>query len=136
MVGISAVSGGVRTELLKQDQGLVVWNPVPLSGPFYSIKKIDTIFAGQSITLHSNGNGNITWNSHSTLSCTSCASPVATPLTTTRYTDVNESPLGCRVTDEFTVVVLNDAVVAIPTAFTPNGDGLNDYFGPLGKVPD
>lgn len=118
------------------DSAIVNYHPVPLSGPFDSIKKIDTIFAGQSITLHSNGNGTITWNSHSTLSCTNCASPVAIPLTTTLYTAVNESPLGCRVSDEFTVVVLNDAVVAVPTGFTPNGDGLNDYFGPLGKVPD
>lgn len=118
------------------DSAIVKYHPVPLSGPFDSVRKIDTIFAGQNITLHSNGNGTITWNSHSTLSCTNCASPVATPLTTTIYTATNESPLGCRVSDEFTVVVLNDAVVAIPTGFTPNGDGLNDYFGPLGKVPD
>ena len=118
------------------DSAVVKYHPVPLSGPFDSVKNIDTIFAGQSITLRSNGNGTITWNSHSTLSCTNCASPVATPLTTTIYTAINESPLGCRVTDEFTVVVLNDAVVAVPTGFTPNGDGLNDYFGPLGKVPD
>jgi gliding motility-associated-like protein len=118
------------------DSAVVKYHPVPLSGPFDSVKKIDTIFAGQSITLRSNGNGTITWNSHSTLSCTQCASPVATPVTTTIYTAINESPLGCRVTDAFTVVVLNDAVVAVPTGFTPNGDGLNDYFGPLGKVPD
>lgn len=118
------------------DSAFVRYNPVPLSGPFDSIRTSDTIFIGQSVTLHANGNGIITWNSHSTLSCTNCTDPVATPQATTIYTATNRSPDGCQVSDQFTVVVLNDALVNIPTGFTPNGDGLNDYFGPLGKVPD
>lgn len=118
------------------DSAIVKYNPVPLPGPFDNGRKSDTIFVGQSITLHATASGNINWYAHSTLSCTQCTDPVATPITTTVYTATNSSPLGCQVTDQFTVVVLKDALVNIPTAFTPNGDGLNDLFGPLGKVPD
>ena len=118
------------------DSVIVKYQPVLLNGPFNNIPKTDTIFAGQKVTLHANGNGTITWNSHATLSCTNCTDPVASPLITTVYIANNSLPNGCQVADQFTVVVLNDAVVLVPTAFTPDGDGLNDYFGPVGKVPD
>ena len=118
------------------DSMLVDYKPVSIGGPFNGIKRSDTIFVGQSITLHSNGNGSVTWDAHATLSCYSCTDPVANPTTTTSYIATNSSSNGCQVSDHFTVVVLNDAVVLTPGAFTPNADGLNDHFGPLGKVPD
>jgi gliding motility-associated-like protein len=117
------------------DSVIVTYRPVLLQGPFDGVRNADTIFAGQQVTLHSNGNGTVTWTPHPTLSCTDCPDPVATPLSTTVYTATNMLPGGCRASDNFTVVVLRDAMVQVPTAFTPNRDGLNDFFGPIGKVP-
>jgi gliding motility-associated-like protein len=134
------INGPIPQDTLRDacgyDSAIVTYKPVLINGPFNSIRKVDSIFAGQTVMLHTNGNGTIVWNSHSSLSCTNCPDPVASPLTTTTYTATNLLANDCQVSDQFTVVVLNDAVVMIPNAFTPNGDGLNDYFGPIGKVPE
>ena len=77
------------------DSVILNYKPIPISGPFNGIKKSDSIFAGQSITLPFNGNGNVVWATHQSLSCTACQHPIATPNTTTVYAATNTLSNGC-----------------------------------------
>jgi len=48
------------------------------------------------------------------------------------YTVTND--LGCSNTMEKTITVVKTCRIDVPNVFTPNGDGLNDFFGPLNAI--
>jgi gliding motility-associated-like protein len=56
------------------------------------------------------------------------ATVIASPLVTTIYTLVATDPNGCSSTDTVLVEVIPPTEIILPTAFTPNGDGVNDVF--------
>ncbi len=90
-----------------------------------------TILSGQSTTLNATGGGTYSWTPATGLSCTNCQSPVASPIVTTTYC-VLVTDSGC--TDSSCVTVFVDVIcseVFLPTAFSPNFDGNNDYFYPI-----
>jgi gliding motility-associated-like protein len=53
----------------------------------------------------------------------------AAPADTTKYRVVVGYGRGCVLTDSVTVNVIDsDATINVPNVFTPNGDGINDFF--------
>lgn len=90
-----------------------------------------TIFPGASVELKGSGNGSFTWSPAATLSNPYIARPIATPPVTTRYLLEVETPHGCYRSDSVVIYVLEPYGIEIPTAFSPNGDGVNHVFLPL-----
>ena len=71
------------------------------------------------------------WSTTDTLSCYSCYDPIAQPQETSAYVFHVIDANGCENRD--TVMVYLDGSLYVPNAFTPNGDGKNDFFVILGK---
>ena len=87
------------------------------------------IVGGQSSQLTATGGGTYLWSPSNSLSCVTCANPIAKPTETTIYT-VQVDSNGCIVSD--TVSITLDDEFFIPEGFSPNGDGINDVFEIVG----
>jgi len=83
-----------------------------------------------SSQLTASGGANYSWKPANTLNNASLYNPVASPGQTTVYYVTATSASGCIATDSIEVRVATSPVngFEVATAFSPNGDGTNDYF--------
>lgn len=95
------------------------------------------VFQSYGVPVTLNGITNTTvyhWESIDSLSCIYCLNPTVRPEQSTNYILYVVDNNGCENSD--TVRVILDGVLYVPNTFTPNGDGINDFFVTLGKDVD
>ena len=70
----------------------------------------------------------ITWSPSDYLECPSCLETTATPLHSIQYELEVMDSQGCVEKDLVNITVNNRSGIYVPNAFSPNGDGINDFF--------
>jgi len=98
---------------------------------------IDTVICpGNTIQLFVNGCSTCYYNWQPTggLNDATVLNPTTSPISAINYTVTATDISGC--TNSFSTSIIVDPtcyIVTMPTAFSPNNDGSNDYLHPLGK---
>ena len=118
-------------------QGIVnIYNYVP---PLIAMADPDSIISGESSQLSATDSisYNYVWIPPATLDTPTISNPLATPTETTTYEVVIQNEEGCPNMATVRVVVVDviceEPFVFFPNAFTPNGDGENDFLKVYGN---
>lgn len=90
-----------------------------------------TIVRGESILLSPSylfNPNEYLWSPAAGLSCDDCPAPIASPGESTIYSVIATDDSGCFAEAEVSILIKGNTRVYIPSAFSPNFDGINDLF--------
>lgn len=96
------------------------------------------ILSGSFVELNASGGVTYAWSPEETLSDPNIQNPLSYATENTTYYVYGTDNHGCIGIDSVNVILREDAVFGFPNAFSPNSDGVNDFFLPIayGTVVD
>ena len=83
------------------------------------------------VDINNSGFTSYIWSPSSGLNNPFIKDPIAIVSRDTRYILTARTPEGCETSDDINIKVFVKTEVYVPSAFTPNDDGLNDIFKPI-----
>ncbi len=113
------------------ETSVTIIDPQPIIVELVGVPDDGFVELGDSIRLQAFINQPVDtfiWTSPDPLSCYDCLEPWITPLNETFVSIEAINGDGCVGSDRVTIAVRKNRDIYIPTAFSPNGDGVNDYF--------
>jgi gliding motility-associated-like protein len=112
--------------------------PIQVNGlyPLLNISPDTTVGALQTVQLYANGATNYLWNPPTNLSCDSCTNPIWSGLLSQQYCVIGTDNWGCKDTACVAITTFDDCTeVLMPSAFSPNNDGVDDLLKPIYPLP-
>jgi gliding motility-associated-like protein len=105
--------------------------------PTVSISGATAVSACESTELTAvaapNSGGTYLWSPATNMTCATCATTVVSPLNPQTYIVTYTSPQGCSDSASVSLTIVSIFNYFMPTAFSPNGDGINDSLSVHGK---
>lgn len=98
-----------------------------------------SVTLGDQVTVNASGTQTISeysWTPSEAVDCDDCSSVSFLPRQNMTVVLYAVSDIGCKATDSLDISVLVEKRVFIPSAFSPNNDGINDFFSINAQVPN
>ncbi|HMX04391.1 MAG TPA: gliding motility-associated C-terminal domain-containing protein, partial [Chitinophagales bacterium] len=89
------------------------------------------VYQNETAQLNAYGAEIYQWSPPMGLNNVNISNPIAQPADTTVYIVTGVDANGCTDVDTVTVNVIGSLEIGVPTAFSPNGDGTNDFWFPM-----